>query len=116
MQGLQKRFLHTLTYHYVSHKFDAVAQGSKTIQVLMNNLKKYTTQMIQSPDNYTFWWQFVSALWETLHNEVLKKGYNTESSLINQLCETACIIEEASHYNIGMWWANKIAAIAPSTP
>ena len=40
MQDLQKRFLHTLMYHHMSHKFDTVAQGSKTIQELMNNLMK----------------------------------------------------------------------------
>ena len=45
-----------------------------------------------------------------------KKGYNAESSLINQLYETACMIEEASHYNVGMWQADSTAAIVPSTP
>ena len=83
MQGLQKRFLHTLMYYHASNKFDMVAQGSKTVQELMNDLMKYATQMIQSPDDYTFWWQFVLALWEMLHNEVLKRGYNAEASSIN---------------------------------
>ena len=54
MQRLQKRFLRTLMYHHVSNKFDAVVQGSKTIQELVNDLTKYAMQMIQSPDNYTF--------------------------------------------------------------
>ena len=92
IQGLQKRFLHTLMYHHMSHKFDMVAQGSKIVQELMNDLTKYTTWMIQLPDNNTFWWWFVSALWEMLYNEVLKKGYNTELSLIDQLCKMAHII------------------------
>ena len=51
-----------------------------------------------------------------LHNEVLKKGYNAKSSSIDQLCETAHMIKEASHYNIGMWRADNTATIAPSTP
>ena len=84
MQGLQKRFLHTLTYHHTLNKFDTVAQSAKTIQELMNDLMKYVTWMIQLSDDYTFWQQFPSALQETLHNEVLKRGYNAESSLINQ--------------------------------
>ena len=101
-QGLQRRFLHTLTHHHASNKFDAVSQGTKTIQEVLNNLKKYAVRMIHPPDMYTFHKQFVSALRDSLHNEVLKKGYNAKFSTINQLYETAHMIEEASHYNHGM--------------
>jgi hypothetical protein len=41
IQGLQKIFLHTLTYHHTSNKFYAVMQGKKTVQELMNELTKY---------------------------------------------------------------------------
>jgi hypothetical protein len=102
IQGLQKRFLHTLTYHHTSNKFDAVMQGTKTMQELMNELTKYAARMIQQPDKYTLWRRFVPALRETLRNEVLKKGYNVETSSLDVLCNTACMIEEASGYNQGM--------------
>ena len=42
---------------------------------------------------------FVLALCDSFCNEVLKKGYNAEFSTIDQLYETACMIEEASCYN-----------------
>ena len=58
--------------------------------------------MIYLPDVYMFCKWFVSALHDSLCNEVLKKGYNTKFSTIDQLYETACMIEEASHYNHGM--------------
>jgi hypothetical protein len=54
--------------------------------------------MIQQPDEYTLRRQFVSALRETLRNEVLKKGYNTKTSSLDELCDTAHMIEEASRY------------------
>ena len=54
VQGLQRRFLHTLTHHHVSNKFDMVSQGTKTIQEVLNNLKKYAAQMIPRPDVYTY--------------------------------------------------------------
>ena len=79
-----------------------VSQGTKTIQEVLNDLKKYATQMIHLPDVYTFCKQFISALHDSLCNEVLKKGYNAEFSTIDQLYETACMIEEASCYNHGM--------------
>ena len=101
-QGLQRRFLHTLTHHHVSNKSDMVSQGTKTVQEVLNDLKKYAAQMIHPPDIYMFCKQFVLALRDLLHNEVLKKGYNAKFSTINQLYETACMIEEASHYNHGM--------------
>ena len=79
-----------------------VSQGTKTIQEVLNNLKKYAMWMIHPPDIYTFRKRFVSALHDSLRNEVLKKGYNAKFSTINQLYETACMIEEASCYNHGM--------------
>ena len=79
-----------------------VSQGTKTVQEVLNDLKKYAAWMIHPPDVYTFHKRFVSALHDSLCNEVLKKGYNTEFSTINQLYETACMIEEASRYNHGM--------------
>ena len=98
-QGLQRRFLHTLTHHHASNKFDMVSQGTKTIQEVQNDLKKFAMRMIHLPDVYTFRKWFVSALCDLLCNEVLKKGYNAEFSTIDQLYETAHMIEEASQYN-----------------
>jgi tRNA(Glu) U13 pseudouridine synthase TruD len=77
-------------------------QGTKTVQELMNELTKYAARMIQQPDDYTLRRRFVSALRETLRNEVLKKGYNAETSSLDTLCDTARMIEEASQYNQGM--------------
>ena len=88
-----------MTHHHASNKFDTVSQGTKTIQEIQNNLKKYATWMIHPPNVYTFRKWFVSALGDLLCNEVLKKGYNAKFSTINQLYETACMIEEASCYN-----------------
>ena len=101
-QGLQKIFLHTLTHHHTSNKFDTVSQGNKTVQEVLNDLKKYAMQMIYPPDVYTFCKWFVSALRDSLRNEMLKKGYNAKFSTIDQLYETAHMIEEASCYNHGM--------------
>ena len=79
-QGLQGRFLHTLTHHHMSNKFDTVSQGTKTIQEVLIDLKKYVARMIHLPNVYTFHKQFISALRDSLRNEVLKKGYNAEFS------------------------------------
>ena len=73
-----------------------VSQGTKTIQEVLNDLKKYAVWMVHPPDVYMFCKRFVLALRDSLRNEVLKKGYNAEFSTINQLYETACMIEEAS--------------------
>ena len=101
-QGLQRRFLHTLTHHHASNKFDMVSQGNKTVQEVLNDLKKYAMQMIHPLNVYTFCKWFVSALCDLLCNEVLKKGHNTKFNTIDQLYETAHMIEEASCYNHGM--------------
>ena len=100
-QGLQRRFLHTLTHHHASNKFDMASQGTKTVQEVLNDLKKYATWMIHPPDVYMFHKWFISALHDSLHNEVLTKSYNAKFSTIDQLYETAHMIEEASCYNQG---------------
>ena len=115
VQGLQRRFLHTLTHHHTSNKFDMVSQGNKTVQEALNDLKKYAMQMIHLPDVYTFHKQFVSALCDSLHNEVLRKGYNAKFSTIDQLYETAHMIEEASCYNHGMRRAKNAHTAASNT-
>ena len=64
---------------------------------------------------FTFRKWFVSALHDLLHNEVLKKGYNTKFSTIDQLYETARMIEEASRYNHGMRCAENMHTAASNT-
>ena len=106
-----------MTHHHTSNIFDTVSQETKTIQEVLNNLKKYATWMIHPPDIYMFCKRFVSALCDLLHNEVLKKGYNAEFSTIDQLYEIACMIKEASHYNHGMQCAeNTHTAVSNTKP
>ena len=83
----------------MSNKFDMMSQGTKTVQEVLNNLKKYAMWMIHLPNMYTPCKWFISALCDLLCNEVLKKGYNTKFSTIEQLYETAQMVEEASCYN-----------------
>ena len=73
----------------MSNKFDMVSQGTKTVQEVLNDLNKYAMWMIHPPDIYMFCKQFISALRDSLCNEVLKKGYNAKFSTIEQLYETA---------------------------
>ena len=115
VQGLQRRFLHTLTHDHMSNLFDMVSQGTKTVQEVLNDLKKYAMWMIHPPGVYMFRKQFVSALHDSLRNEVLKKGYNAKFSTIDQLYETACMFEEASQYNHGMRHAKNIHTAASNT-
>ena len=89
----------TRTIEEVPAYLDMVSQGTKTIQEVLSNLKKYPAQMIHLPNVYMFHKWFISALHDSLRNEVLKKGYNAEFRTINQLYKTAHMIEEASCYN-----------------
>ena len=116
-EGLQRRFLHTLTHHHMLNKFDTVSQGTKMVQEVLNDLKKYATWMIHLPDVYTFYKWFILALHDLLCNEVLKKGYNAKFGTIDQLYKTACMIEEASHYNYGIQCAeNAHTAVSNTKP
>ena len=104
-----------MTHHHASNKFDMVSQGTKTVQEVLNDLNKYAAWMIHPPDIYMFRKRFVSALRDSLCNEVLKKGYNAKSSTINQLYKTAHMIEEASRYNHRMQCTENAHTAASNT-
>ena len=59
--------------------------------------------------------RFILALRDSLHNEVLKKGYNAEFSTIDQLYKTAHMIEEASCYTHWMQCIKNAHTAASST-
>jgi hypothetical protein len=77
-------------------------QSQRTVHKLSNSLKKYAGRMIMPPNAYTFRKRFVAALHESLQNEVLKQGFNAKFSIIDQLYETARMLEEAMCYHHGM--------------
>ena len=81
-----------------------VSQGTKTVQEVLNGLKKYAPWIIHLPDVSMFRKRFVSALHDSLCNEA-----------IDQLYETPCMIEEASCYNHGMRCAKNTHTAASNT-
>jgi len=90
-------------------------QGMKTVQDLLNELTKYAARMIHLLDVYTFHKWFISALHNTLHNEVLKKGYTAEFSTIEKIFETAQMIEDVSRYHIRMQHMGNTSLTAGTT-
>src|SRR6266481_7496411 len=101
--GLQKHFLHPLTHRHVSMQFKAVHQGSGTVQDLLNSLEKLAACMVQYPDEYTMCKQFLVALHEPLHCEVLLQGHTAEFSHGAELTFAAERIENAMCYDVGTW-------------
>ena len=49
-------------YRQVSNKFKTIKQGQKMVQELIQELTKYTAQMVQCPDNYLFRRQLIATL------------------------------------------------------
>ena len=56
---MQQHFLHSLTHRYASTTYETTRQGSGTVQDLLNRLNKLTAHMVQKPDEYTQWKQFL---------------------------------------------------------
>src|SRR6266481_5271890 len=101
--GLQKHFLYLLTHRHVSMQFEAVHQGSRTVQDLLNSLEKLAVHMVQYPDEYTMCKQFLAALCEPLCHEVLLQGHMAKFSCGADLAFTAEQIENAMCYDVGTW-------------
>ena len=94
--GLQKRFLNSLMHRQASNKFDTIEQGQKTVQELIQELTKYTAQMVQYPDNYSFRRQLLAALRPSLQKEVLCRGITVEFNSMQDILEKAKDIEGSS--------------------
>jgi len=77
---MQRHFLHTLTHCYASTRYESARQGTGTVQELLNTLNKLTTCMVQKPDGYMQWKQFLVALCNPLCREVLTQGHTAEFS------------------------------------
>ena len=109
IEGLQKRFLNSLTHRQVSNKFDTIEQGQKTVQELIQELTKYTTQMVQYPDDYLFRRWLIATLRPSLQKEVLRRGITAEFSSMQDILEKAKDIEDSSRYDIGSWMSVEMA-------
>ena len=62
LEGLQKHFLHALTYRQVSISYESTCQGGGTVQDLLNRLTKFTVWMVKRSDLYMQRKQFLVAL------------------------------------------------------
>jgi hypothetical protein len=65
-------------HRHAASDFDAVRQGSGTVQELYNLMNKLADRMIHPPDNYTFRQRFIEGLQPSISTKVLELGYNAE--------------------------------------
>ena len=78
-----------------------IKQGQKTVQELIQELTKYTAQMVQYPDDYSFRRWLIATLRPSLQKEVLCRGITVKFSSMQDILEKAKDIEDSSRYDIG---------------
>ena len=100
IKGLQKQFVNSLTHRQASNKFDTIKQGQKMVQELIQELTKYTAQMVQYLDDYSFRRQLIAALRPSLQKEVLCRGITAEFSSMQDILEKVKDIEDSLCYDI----------------
>ena len=71
------------------------------VQELFQELTKYTAQMVQYLDDYSFRRWLIAALRPSLQKEVLHRGITVEFSSMQDILEKAKDIEDSSRYDIG---------------
>ena len=94
-------------HRQVSNKFNTIKQGQKTVQELIQELTKYTAQMVQYPDNYSFRRRLIATLRPSLQKEVLCRGITAEFSSMQDILEKAKDIEDSLRYDIGSQMSTK---------
>ena len=109
IEGLQKRFLNSLTHRQVSNKFDTIEQGQKTVQEIIQELTKYAAWLVQYLDNYSFRRKPIATLRPSLQKEVLHRGITVEFSSMQDILEKVKDIEDSSQYDIGLQMSLEVA-------
>ena len=80
--------------------FNTIKQGQKTVQELIQELTKYTAQMVKYPDDYLFRRQLIAALRPSFQKEVLHRGISVAFSSMQDILEKAKDIEDSLQYDI----------------
>ncbi|KIJ43267.1 hypothetical protein M422DRAFT_253472 [Sphaerobolus stellatus SS14] len=78
----KKWFMLTLSMNKVAVNYDTIMQGSITVQQLHEELTKLAKQMIELPDVYSYRRRFMNALKTDIREQVLKKGFTPEFSIV----------------------------------
>ncbi|KIJ36533.1 hypothetical protein M422DRAFT_261095 [Sphaerobolus stellatus SS14] len=84
LMGLQKWFMPTLLLNKVAVGYDHLMQSSMNVQQLHQQLTKLAKQMVELPDAYSYWRQFMNALKPSIREEVF-----------------AVIVDNVKHYTSG---------------
>ena len=101
IMGLQKWFMPTQSLHKIALQYDLMTQGSRTVQVLHQDLTTLAKQMVTPPDEYSYKHRFFSALKSDIRSELLKKGYNPEFSELEDILAAAIFYDNGSRYTAG---------------
>ncbi|KIJ51116.1 hypothetical protein M422DRAFT_245102 [Sphaerobolus stellatus SS14] len=101
IMGLQKWFMPTLSMNKVAVNCDTIMQGSMTVQQLHQELTKLAKQMIELQDAYSYRRRFMNVLKPDIRDQVLRKGFTTEFSSIDELVDEAVTFDNAKCYTSG---------------
>ncbi|KIJ26807.1 hypothetical protein M422DRAFT_272085 [Sphaerobolus stellatus SS14] len=94
----QKWFMLTLSMNKVAVNYNSIMQGSMTVQQLHQKLSKLAKQMIELPDVYSYRRRFMNALKTDIRDQVLRKGFMSEFSSIDELVDEAVRFDNAKRY------------------
>ena len=93
------RFLYTSTSLDVADKFENLTQGSHDIETLIDDLRRYTSRMKESPTPYQLKRRFLQALCSDIAKWVISLGITLETHSLDELVSIAKAHEASEHYS-----------------
>ena len=98
IRAIRDRFLYRSTALDAAHKYETVSQGTRDVQTLADDLRRYAEQMTEPPALYSQRRRFMQALKPGIAQWMLRLGASPETHSWNDLVSFARSVEESDQY------------------
>ncbi|HEY6411557.1 MAG TPA: zinc finger CCHC domain-containing protein, partial [Ktedonobacteraceae bacterium] len=96
--AIQDRFLYRSTALDAAQKYETLSQGTRDVQTLADDLRRFAERMAEPPSSYSIRRRFVQALKPGIAQWMLRLGASPETHSLNKLVAFARNIEESDQY------------------
>ena len=110
IRAIRDRFLYRSTALDAAHKYETLSQGTRDVQTLADDLRRYAERMTEPPAPYGLRRRFLQALKPGIAQWLLRLGISPETHSWSDLVSLARNIEESDQY------ARAFQSTAPQKP
>jgi hypothetical protein len=98
VRAIRDRFLYRSTALDAAQKYESLTQGTRDVQTLADDLRRYAERMAEPPAPYGIRRRFMQALKPSVAQWALRLGVSPETNTLDEIVTLARNIEESDQY------------------